>query len=254
MGGCPPDTSVPLLLAFPAAHAWTVETTTSGDPVRWIEMPIAWSFDADGAPPIDEVHGAIEAAFDAWAWVDGTDVTFVQEPAEIDEATTAHDLVNLVYFDDAWPAGEPALALASTWSHTDGTLLAFDIRLDASADWSTSGDADAYDLQAALTHEIGHTLGLEHSDVVDATMYGVHARGEEWRRELHADDEDALRHLYARPTLDDAGSALLDGGSNLPGPHARSASCGLSRPVTWTFLHVAFVLLSVRFRRRVTAR
>jgi len=245
---------VPLLFAFSAAHAWNVETTSTGDPLRWIEMPIAWSFVPEGAPPLDDLHGAVSAAFDAWSEVAETDVSFVEEVVEIDAATSEHDLVNLVYFDDAWPEGEPALALASTWSHPDGDLLGFDIRLDAFADWSTGGDGDAYDLQAALTHEIGHTLGLEHSDVVDATMFGVHARGEDWRRELHPDDEDALRHLYGQRRLDDAGSALVDGGSVAPVPGRVPASCGLSQPRAWTLLHAAFLLLSIRIRGRVTGR
>ena len=244
---------MPLLLALAAAHAWTVDTTATGEPLRWIEMPIPWSFDADRAPALDDVHGAVEAAFDAWAWVDETDVSFVGEVTENVAATSEYDLVNLVYFDDAWPEDEPALALASTWSHPDGMLVGFDIRLDPTADWSTSGDADAYDLQAALTHEIGHALGLEHSAVVDATMYGVHARGEDWRRELDADDEDALRHLYGQRSLEEAGSALLDGESISLAPDPRSASCGLSRPGGWTPLHGFFLLLSIRIRGRVTA-
>lgn len=236
-----------------SAHAWTVDTTSDGDPLRWIEMPIAWSFDPTGAPPVEDLVEGVSEAFEAWSWVDGTHVSFVAEEAASDVAGSDHDLVNLVYFDAAWPEDETAIALASTWSSPDGTLLGFDIRLDASTDWSTSGDADAYDLQAALTHEIGHTLGLEHSELEDATMFGVHARGEDWRRVLHEDDEDALRHLYGQRTLDDgSGAALLDGGPDAPVPGLGPGSCGVAPPTAWTPAHGFLLLLSMLVRRRLT--
>jgi hypothetical protein len=244
---------VPLLFAISPAFAWNVETTEAGDPLRWIDMPIAWSFDPNGAPPLeDDVHGAVAAAFDAWSSVEGADVWFDEEMSGLDIASAAHDLVNLVYFDVAWPSDEPALALASTWSQSDGTVVGFDIRIDASAAWSIAGEADAYDLQAALTHEIGHALGLEHSDLVEATMFGVHARGEAWRRELHDDDRDAVRHLYAQRRLDDGVPALLDGASWDPRADLGPTTCGPSQPAGWTLLPAIFVLLSMRVRGRLT--
>jgi hypothetical protein len=219
-------------------------------------MPIPWSFDATGAPPLDDLEQAVAAAFDTWSWVEGTDVAFV--PHDVDSASdeSAHDLVNVVWFDAAWPEDEPAIALASTWATADGALLGFDIRLDAFTDWSTTGDAGAYDLQAALTHEIGHTLGLEHSDLEDATMFGVHARGEDWRRALHPDDEDALHHMYGQRTLEaGAHDAFLDGATRLSDATGADlpASCATAPVGLSAARAILLVLLSIRVRRRFTA-
>jgi hypothetical protein len=191
-------------LSAPSALAWNVDSTETGEAIRWDTMPVPWTWVADGAPPLDDLAGAVTGAFDAWMWVDGTDVTFDEELAGDAVAASIHDGINVVWFDTRWPAEESALALASTYCHADGTVLGFDIRVDATVDWSTTGDPDAYDLQAALTHEIGHTLGVEHSDLEGATMFAVHSRGDDWRRVLHDDDERALRHLYGGtlPELD----------------------------------------------------
>jgi hypothetical protein len=214
-------------------------------------MPIGWSLDATDAPPIDDLEEVVNAAFQAWSWVDGTGVAFLADDAASMAGTSGHDRVNFVYFDRTWPDDEEAIALASTWASPDGTLLGFDIRLDASTDWSTTGDADAYDLQAALTHEIGHTLGIEHSDLEDATMYGVHARGEDWRRVLHEDDEEALRHLYGQRSLDtDAGGgALIDGA--LTGAIPTGAGCATAPPTA--VLSAGILLPGLLFLRRRTA-
>ena len=79
-----------------------------------------------------------------------------------------------------------------------GNLVGFDIRVNGTQLWATDGSDDAYDLQAAIVHEVGHALGIEHSEVEDATMFASIGHGGLTRRQTHDDDEDAALFLYTR--------------------------------------------------------
>lgn len=77
-----------------------------------------------------------------------------------------------------------AIVFARIWLHRDKPI------------GDAADDPDALDLQTILTHEVGHALGIEHSDDPRAVMY-EHVLPGEVRRELTADDVDAVHALYA---------------------------------------------------------
>ncbi|GMN20106.1 hypothetical protein TIFTF001_045282 [Ficus carica] len=51
------------------------------------------------------------------------------------------------------------------------------------------------DLESVAVHEIGHLLGLDHSNVPAASMYPTFIYGER-KRGLNADDIQGIRALY----------------------------------------------------------
>lgn len=52
------------------------------------------------------------------------------------------------------------------------------------------------DVENTLVHEIGHLIGLDHSQERDATMYAEAARGETSKRSLHRDDVAGVCDIY----------------------------------------------------------
>ena len=74
-----------------------------------------------------------------------------------------------------------------------------EIHIDEDEDWSYSYDRnislDQTSLFATLIHEIGHALGLVHSDVVDSVMFAYY----NGKIELADDDILAIENLYGKP-------------------------------------------------------
>jgi hypothetical protein len=77
-----------------------------------------------------------------------------------------------------------------------------DIVLNPFQRFSTDGTFDTFDLEATLTHEIGHLLGLKHSYVLGAAMSdslpknGALLLGTKFGRSLAEPDIAAIRDLY----------------------------------------------------------
>ena len=59
------------------------------------------------------------------------------------------------------------------------------------------------DLRNTITHEAGHFLGLDHTNISDATMFAVANTGEINKRDLAQDDLDGVCAIY--PVADDPG-------------------------------------------------
>ncbi|MHB1418226.1 MAG: matrixin family metalloprotease [Bacillota bacterium] len=66
-----------------------------------------------------------------------------------------------------------------------------DIRVNTYYAWSTAADTPSgyYSTRSAMTHEMGHVCGIDHSTHTDAVMYATFADGED-RNYLTQDDLD----------------------------------------------------------------
>ncbi|WP_223068305.1 matrixin family metalloprotease [Paenibacillus caui] len=77
------------------------------------------------------------------------------------------------------------------WCNTE-----VDIDVNISYPWSTTGTSTAYDLQSVFTHELGHLLGLSHSNVSDATMWPTISKGDTSWRTLATDDINGITAIH----------------------------------------------------------
>lgn len=88
------------------------------------------------------------------------------------------------------PLGGRTLAVTYTWS-VAGAVVETDMFFNSKVGWAKAEATDtcpagtAYDREAIGTHELGHSLGLDHlSSVVAATMYPSASAGETRKRTL----------------------------------------------------------------------
>lgn len=117
-------------------------------------------------------------------------------PAELGDG---RNTVELVY--RGWPDSPDRLAITRKLKSGD-RLLEADILVNAerfrfAQHAAPSAEADTWDLQSLLTHELGHLLGLGHLDDAEATMHPDQRPGDVRRRDLSPLDVESLAAAYA---------------------------------------------------------
>ncbi|PWA96832.1 hypothetical protein CTI12_AA036140 [Artemisia annua] len=92
---------------------------------------------------------------------------------------------------DGSPFDGPSGVLAHAFSPTDGRL-----HFDADENWSVGPEPvpDTIDLQSVALHEIGHLLGLAHSEDENAAMWSSFPVGS--LKGLNSDDILGVKALY----------------------------------------------------------
>ncbi|KAL8132394.1 metalloendoproteinase 3-MMP-like [Apium graveolens] len=83
----------------------------------------------------------------------------------------------------------PGNVLAHAVPPTDGRL-----HCDSEELWSIGAIPNYVDLETVALHEIGHLLGLDHSEVQDAIMFPTIPLGAV--KDLHADGVQGIKTLY----------------------------------------------------------
>uniref|UniRef100_A0A7N0UBC7 Peptidase metallopeptidase domain-containing protein n=1 Tax=Kalanchoe fedtschenkoi TaxID=63787 RepID=A0A7N0UBC7_KALFE len=84
----------------------------------------------------------------------------------------------------------PGGVLAHAFAPTNGRM-----HFDATENWSRDPTPGAFHLETVAVHEIGHLLGLGHSQVREAVMFSGISTGV--NKLLHADDREGIRVLYS---------------------------------------------------------
>ena len=192
-----------LAWAAPAARAYALLTTLDGAPARWASVCVPWWLQADGSRdlPLEDVYDAVSRAFATWSAVP---TTYPDLPGR---GTTCFRRVglaswpgpqNVVLFDNGpgtWPHPSRVVALTTvTIDDSTGAIVDADIELNGQDfHFATDGSPAAFDLQQVVTHEAGHVLGLDHTDVANAVMYPTSDPGRDLQRlMLHPDDIQGL--------------------------------------------------------------
>jgi hypothetical protein len=83
---------------------------------------------------------------------------------------------------------------------TDCDIAIYRTNLSGVIPWSFDYDGAPeghYDFAHTVIHELGHCIGIAHSEYEAAVMYGSSTKGSAWeKRDLHADDIAAIQALY----------------------------------------------------------
>ena len=98
-----------------------------------------------------------------------------------------------------WDHSDFTIALTTTtFSTKTGAIYDADIEVNAANNTVTLPESKRveYDLQAIMTHEIGHFIGIAHSSDESAVMAPTYSPGSIAQRKLSADDVAAVCAIY----------------------------------------------------------
>jgi predicted Zn-dependent protease len=237
--------TIPVLFLFilswvvSPTRAYTLQYTDSAatSQIKWPSRQIKVALSSSlNSPPSNikagsDVIGATRRALAHWA--EAANIQFIEtsSTALSISARGEGDGISLITVADT-PDNRSVFTTSDRTGRTRvfydpqaGTIMEADVVINPAAQFSTDGTPGTYDLEATLTHEIGHLIGLEHSSEVGAAMQprqgtnGLYEQAALSSRTLSDDDRAGARALYgAREnygviagTITDASGAPAEG-------------------------------------------
>lgn len=195
--------------AFTPGTAWTSYLTPAAT-WRAEDLPVGIAFAGSGPPGVEvDLAALLDVSARPWSLPACTAAGFAVAPTRALTGSEANDGKNdvIVHFTDWSPPLATGAAGHTVLYTLGGRVVEADVHLNArDFEFAVGAVAGKIDLQAILTHELGHVLGVGHSAETRATMNpglpsGIAARS------LERDDVDAACALYPAPTAGARGCA-----------------------------------------------
>jgi hypothetical protein len=211
----------PALLAAPTPGVAPVQCagmlTLSGPIAQYANVVTGWDLDSDhlahlgyvfgnltSKVPASAVESEILRAMNAWSSVTNVVFHLATSPGAartifVEFASGAHG--------DSYPFDSAGTVAAHAFYPVplNSESIAGDVHLDASENWHVGGDIDIY---TVVLHELGHAIGLTHTDNPGDVMYPYYQRG----MQLSKNDIGAAQQLYGVPNGAPAISAPVSAG------------------------------------------
>jgi predicted Zn-dependent protease len=184
-----------------------------------------------------DVWGAFRRGIETWQAVAGVRFEFeLTDGQSVSPSGTAGDEISLITISQTAEnvmlfSKNPFAESAKTrvFFNSKGHITEADIVLNPFQQFSTDGTYGTYDLEATITHELGHLLGLRHSEVLGAVMAegltrnGAMSTVERTAKPLSETDIAAIRDLYGPANPDDMCCATVTGQLVAGGRFSRQA-------------------------------
>lgn len=172
-----------------------VACNAAGGFTHWTTSNIAWRHNTAKQGGEADVAAALQSSMASWTNVSAANHTLTY--AGTTNAGWSTDGVNTLLWAKGNGCTGNCLALTALVLQAGQVIVETDITFNDRFNWNTNGSN--YDVQAVAAHELGHTLGIHHTEVSSSplpTMYAAYfGTG---GQTLESDDEAALQCSQSR--------------------------------------------------------
>lgn len=161
----------------------------------WASTPISVRVYTQGNKTVTDSDGGVTAvvgAITAWGVVNSSSTS---SPAVRGSAPAT-----IMLGDNGHICNGSCLAATLTGYYTGSTITDADVYTNTKPKLYSSREPDGcsaeYDIDGIMVHEVGHVIGIGHSNVAGATMYPSVSACNAGNRTLEADDIAAKNDLY----------------------------------------------------------
>ncbi len=265
-------------IVVPSSWAFRRMRTDLQVPLFWSKIPIFYAIGKRGCKDIKDGSDkeAIHRAFRTWSALDCTRLKFkyegLIEHPEIayQEGQTNHNVIFWINDEDKWLYPTDVLAFTRLeYNRKTGEIYDADLAMNgAYFKWSTQHPVPTgyNSVLNTITHEIGHFLGLDHSEVPSATMYPNAKTGETQKEDLDPDDRLGICTIYPLNPQWQFSFLVIGSESGLapcapsstetpssPPPSSSGCTCQLQThshnwDLSWLFLLLLFILWKLSLR------
>jgi len=195
-----------------------------GTPLSWRSFPVLYFINSDRSGlSLDAARSPIDAAFSSWQSGSRNGITFAFG-GQSHNGSDGQDGQNTISWLSLSNATDTFAQTILTFDSQSGQIFDADVELNDNFQFAVlpAGEDDpndqTVDLQAVLTHEAGHLLGLDHENRFgpQVVMFFEDTTGDTTHRALTGDDQSGARTIY--PSSGGGSGSGGGGGGCLLGP------------------------------------
>ncbi len=216
------------------AYTYTFQCQNGGGPA-WAQLPVNYWINQNGSDniPFNELTDVMANSFTTWGDPCCSEFSATYQGTTQLTAQNNNGRIVLSWKESNWPT------MFGSVNQTIGVTLlqAFNNCTIAQAPIIFNGvgftfrtNGQATDMQSISTHEIGHLLGLGHSNTQTATMFAAYIGGS-GARTLHQDDENGVCSLYTI-SCNCQSAAECKPGQECSNARCVDIPCGINNPCT----------------------
>ena len=161
----------------------------------WASTPVNVPVYQNGNNSINDGSGGVNAvvnAIDVWGMVNSNSTN--------QQAVRGSAPATIMLNTNGRICNGSCLAATLTGYYTGNTIYDADVYTNTKYKFYSSGEADGcsgeFDIEGIMVHEVGHVIGIGHSNVTGATMYPSVSSCNANNRTLEPDDIAAKNDLY----------------------------------------------------------